>query len=85
MPLSRLSQSFGIKGTALNWFSPYLSEGKQFVCVNGTASSHRDLPYGVPLGSVLARALCYSSCIQRRLPTLSANMLGHRVNLPSSI
>ena len=54
--LSRLSQRFGIKGTALNWFSPYLSQGKQFVCVNGTASSHRDLPHGVPRGSVLARA-----------------------------
>ena len=54
--LTRLSHRFGIKGTALNWFSPYLSEGKQFVCVNGTASSHRDLPYGVPRGSVLARA-----------------------------
>ena len=50
------TQRFGIKGTALNWFSPYPSEGKQFVCVNGTASSHRYLPYGVPRGSVLARA-----------------------------
>lgn len=46
---TRLSQRFLIKVL----FSSYLSERKQFVSVNGTTSSHRDLPYGMPQCSFL--------------------------------
>ncbi|KAK3754752.1 hypothetical protein QZH41_000065 [Actinostola sp. cb2023] len=55
--LDRLSRRFGITGTALNWFSSYLSERKQFVAVNGGTSSHRDLPCGLPQGSILGPML----------------------------
>ena len=50
---TRLSQRFLIKVL----FSSYLSERKQFVSVNGTTSSHRDLPYGIPQGSFLGSML----------------------------
>ena len=50
---TRLSQRFLIKVL----FSSYLSEPKQFVSVNGTTSSHRDLPNGIPQGSFLGSML----------------------------
>ena len=37
--LSRLSESFGIKGMALKWFNSYLTNRKQFVAINNAVSS----------------------------------------------
>lgn len=51
--LSRLENSFGITGTVLQWFHSYLSGRSQFLEVNDTESSVRDLTVGVPQGSVL--------------------------------
>ena len=51
--LSRLENSFGITGTVLRWFHSYLSGRSQFVEINYTESSVRDLTVGVPQGSVL--------------------------------
>ena len=51
--LSRSSDRFGIKGTALSWFESYLQGRTQFVCINNSRSSCRDVMFGVPQGSTL--------------------------------
>ena len=51
--LSRLSDRFGIKGTVLSWFESYLQGRTQFVCINNSRSSGRDVIFGVPQGSTL--------------------------------
>ena len=45
--LSRLENSFGITGTVLQWFHSYLCGRSQFVEINDTKSSVRDLTMGV--------------------------------------
>ena len=49
--LSRLSDRFGIKGTALSWFESYLRGRTQFVGNDNSRSSCRDVMFGVPQGS----------------------------------
>ena len=51
--LSRLSDRFGIKGTALSWFESYLKGRTQVVCINNSRSSCREVMFGVPQGSTL--------------------------------
>ena len=48
---------YGVRGTALNWISSYLSDRKQYVSVNGHASDHLNIPCGVSPGSVLGPLL----------------------------
>ena len=55
--LSRLEKPFGITGTVLNWFKSYLCNRSQFVSINQSHSTKRDLPVGVPQGSVLGPLL----------------------------
>ena len=55
--LERLSDEVGIRGTALNWFRSYLSDGSQCVCVHGVLSRPFDLNCGVPQGSCLGPLL----------------------------
>ena len=51
--LSRLEKRFGITGTVLNWVKYYFCTRTQFVNINQSHSTKRDLLVGVPQGSVL--------------------------------
>ena len=55
--LSRLEKRFEITGTVLNWFKSYLCSRTQFVSINQSHSTKRDLLVGVPQGSVLGPLL----------------------------
>ena len=55
--LNRLSKTFGLKDTVLNWFSSYLRNRSQSVKVHSTLSDAKNLPFGVPQGSVLGPLL----------------------------
>ena len=55
--LPRLNTRFGIKGKVLAWFKSYPTDRSQFVSINGSNSSHSDLMFGVPQGSVLGPIL----------------------------
>lgn len=51
--LQRLRQRYGIKHTALKWFSPYLKGRTQCIDVCGVTSDEFHLDEGVPQGSVM--------------------------------
>jgi hypothetical protein len=55
--LDRLSSSFGVKGTALNWFKSYLRNRVFYVNVQGGNSETHSFNCGVPQGSVLGPIL----------------------------
>ena len=48
---------YGVRGVANKWFESYLSNRKQFVCINGFNSNEIIMNYGVPQGSVLGPIL----------------------------
>ena len=54
--LHRLHE-LGIRDAALDCFKSYFSQRRQSVVINGTRSSHRNLSFGVPQGSVLGPIL----------------------------
>jgi hypothetical protein len=54
--LKKMSQ-LGIRGAALEWFSNYLTNRKQFVSINNTSSSMKATSLGVPQGSILGPIL----------------------------
>ena len=55
--LSRLQDTFGIQGTVLKWFESYLTNRSQFVNINASNSSVRELTAGIPQGSVMGPVL----------------------------
>ena len=51
--ISRLSSWYGISGTALDWFTSYLSDRCQHVKIQDYISDAVYISFGVPQGSVL--------------------------------
>ena len=45
--------SYGIRGSALNWFQSYLTNRYQFVTHNGVSSEKKEVKDGVTQGSIL--------------------------------
>ena len=52
-------EHYGIRRVALDWFSSYLSERKQYVSINGHSSEKLDISYRVPQGSDLGPPLLF--------------------------
>ena len=50
-------EHYGVRGTAFDWFSSYLSNREQFVSVNGQVSEKLVINCRVPQGSVLGPLL----------------------------
>uniref|UniRef100_UPI003AF53422 reverse transcriptase domain-containing protein n=1 Tax=Thiolapillus sp. TaxID=2017437 RepID=UPI003AF53422 len=55
--LHRLHHDFGIQGTALDWFSSYLTNRTQSVSIHCYTSEPAPISFGVPQGSVLGPVL----------------------------
>ena len=51
--LNIINCTFGVTGTALNWFNFYHQSRSQRIYSNGIVSEQFKLDYGVPLGSCL--------------------------------
>ena len=50
-------ESYGIRGTALDWFTSYLTERKQCVRIDNHVSKMSSINFGVPQGSILGPTL----------------------------
>ena len=55
--LLKKMEHYGVRGIALDWFTSYLSDRKQYVSVNGCTSDYLNISYGVPQASVLGPLL----------------------------
>ena len=55
--LSRLALRFGVNGQVIAWIESYLKDREQFVQIENTKSSIRQLLSGVPQDSVLGPLL----------------------------
>ena len=59
MLLQRLRHRYGIRGSALDWFTSYFNNRQQSVVINKAISPLRHVNTGVPQGSVLG-PLCFT-------------------------
>ena len=70
-------QKAGVGGVVLKWFSSYLSDRQQRVCVNSSKCSYQAVQRGVPQGSILG-PLLFNLCLAH-LPSFVA------MSVPSAV
>ena len=85
--LETLGSGFGVGGTALKWFTSYLSQRTQQVQIKGTLSEKKQLITGVPQGSCLGPVLFtiyvanLFQIIEKHLPEAQGYADDHQVYL----
>ena len=86
--LKTLGSGFGVGGTALKWFTSYLSQRFQQIQIKGTLSEKKQLTTGVPHGSCLGPVLFtiyvadIFQIIEKHLPEAQGYADDHQVYLP---
>ena len=80
--LRRLEVTYGITGTALQWFRSYLTGRTQRVYINLTYSDDFALPHGVPQGSCLGPLLfkMYAGDVAAVVRSSTIGPLNNRTN-----
>ena len=80
--LSKL-YNYGIRGSLYHWLKSYLSERKQFTCVNGKNSKMGEINCGVPQGSTLGPLLflVYINDIINADPQMNIKLFADDTNL----
>ena len=82
-----LGSGFGVGGTALKWFTSYLSQRTQQIQIKGTLSEKKQLTTGVPQGSCLGPVLLtiyvadLFQIIEKHLPEAQGYADDHQVYL----
>ena len=85
--LETLGSGFGVGGTALKWFTSYLSQRTKQVQIKGTLSEKKQLTTGVPQGSCLGPVLFtiyvadLFQIIEKHLPEAQGYADDHQVYL----
>ena len=77
--LKVLNQTYNIKGTALRWFTSYLSDCSVCVQINNRVSQDIDLPFSMPKGSCASPILfnIYISTLTSYLSSSDCDILGY--------
>ena len=82
--LKRLTDEYGIKGTAHDWFRSYLTSRSQSVAIKDSRSDRKQLGFSVPQGSVLGRLITLT-CYPKSFVCIRSHFLTSFVNMDSSI
>ena len=79
LALKVLNKTYNIKGTALRWFTSYLSDRSVCVQINNRVSQELDLPFSVPQGSCAGPIVfnIYISTLTSYLSSSNCDILGY--------